>query len=80
LHYIKGALKPGGRLVLCEPIAPERRKSPREDQKQKHELGINYALEDLQKSGFTIVTQQDPFVDRMNVKGDMMWLIVAVKN
>jgi ubiquinone/menaquinone biosynthesis C-methylase UbiE len=80
LHHIKEALKPGGRLVLCEPIAPERRKSTREDQERKHELGISYALGDLQKAGFTILTQQDPFADRMNVKGDAMWLIVAVKN
>lgn len=79
LQHIKLALKPGGRLVLCEAIAEERRSLSREDQEQRHELGINYALEDLKKIGFAIVKQQDPFVDRSKEKGDKMWLIVAVK-
>lgn len=79
LQHIKLALKPGGRLVLCEAIAEERRSLSREDQEQRHELGINYALEDLKKIGFTIVKQQDPFVDRSKEKGDKMWLIVAIK-
>ena len=44
LQHIKASLKPGGRLVLCEPIAEERRKLRRVDQKEKHELGMNFAL------------------------------------
>jgi SAM-dependent methyltransferase len=79
LLHIKAALKPGGRLVLCEPIADERRKLNRDDQERKHELGMSFALEDLQKAGFTILKQQDPFVDRSKEKGDKMWLIVAIK-
>jgi precorrin-6B methylase 2 len=79
LQHIKASLKPGGRLVLCEPIADERRKSIREDQERKHELGMDFALGDLQKAGFIILKQQDPFVDRSKEKGDKMWLIVAVK-
>ena len=35
LQRIKESLKPGGRLVLCEAIADERRKSPRADQERK---------------------------------------------
>jgi len=79
LLHIKAALKSGGRLVLCEPIADERRKLAREDQERKHELGMSFALEDLQKSGFTILKRQDTFVDRSKEKGDKMWLIVALK-
>jgi ubiquinone/menaquinone biosynthesis C-methylase UbiE len=79
LLHIKSALKPGGRLVICEPIADERRKLAREDQERKHELGMNFALEDLKKAGFTILKKQDPFVDRSKEKGDNMWLIVASK-
>lgn len=78
LQHIKASLKTGGRLVLCEPIADERRKLVRKDQEAKHELSMNFALEDLQKAGFTIIKQQDPFVDRSKEKGDKMWLIVAV--
>ncbi len=78
LQHIWVALKQGGRLVLCEPIAGERRKMQRADQEKKHELGINFALEDLKKAGFTLIKKQDPFVDRTD-KGDKMWIIVAVK-
>ncbi len=79
LLHIKSALKPAGRLVICEAIADERKAFSREDQERKHELGINYALEDLKKAGFTILKQQDPFADRSKEKGDTMWLVVAVK-
>lgn len=79
LLHIKSALKPRGRLVICEAIADERRTFSRADQERKHELSINYALEDLRKAGLTILKQQDPFADRSKEKGDMMWLVVAVK-
>lgn len=79
LQHIKAALKPNGRLVMCEAIADERREFSRADQERKHELGISFALEDLKKAGFTILKQQDPFVDRTKEKSDKMWLIVAKK-
>lgn len=79
LQHIKAALKRDGRLILCEPIAEERRKSAREDQERRHELGMNFALADLQRAGFAIQKQQDPFADRSKEKGDKMWLIVAMK-
>ncbi len=79
LQHIKASLKPGGRLVLCEPIAEERRKLNREDQERKHELDMSYALADLERAGFSILKKQDPFVDRSKEKGDKMWLIVAAK-
>jgi len=78
LQHIMMALKQGGRLVLCEPIANERRKMSRADQEKKHELAMGYAVDDLTKAGFTILKKQDPFVDRAE-KGDKMWLLVAVK-
>ncbi|CAN5299651.1 hypothetical protein BH10BAC4_BH10BAC4_01420 [soil metagenome] len=79
LQHIKSALKPGGRLILCEPLAEERRKLSRSEQEGKHELGMEFAMEDLKKAGFTILKHQDPFVDRTKEKGDKMWLIVAMK-
>ena len=79
LQHIKASLKSGGRLVLCEAIADERRNSTRSEQERKHELGINFALDDLKKAGFVIIKQQESFVDRTQEKGDKMWLIVASK-
>jgi ubiquinone/menaquinone biosynthesis C-methylase UbiE len=79
LQHIKVSLKPGGRLLLCEPIAEERRKLSRAEQEKKHELGMKFALEDLQKAGFRIALQKDPFIDRTKEKGDKMWVVVAEK-
>lgn len=79
LRHLKNSLKKGGRLLICEPIADDRRNDSRSDQEKRHELGMRYALEDLIKAGFKIITQQDPFIDRERVKGDKMWLIVAEK-
>lgn len=79
LQHVKASLKSGGRLVICEPIAEERRKLSRSAQEGKHELAMGYALEDLAKAGFTISYQKDPFVDRTKEKGDKMWVVVAEK-
>jgi ubiquinone/menaquinone biosynthesis C-methylase UbiE len=79
LEHIKASLKDSGRLILCEPIAEDRKKLTRPEQEKRHELGMNFALEDLKKAGFEIVFQKDPFVDRSKVKGDMMWIVVAQK-
>jgi ubiquinone/menaquinone biosynthesis C-methylase UbiE len=79
LQHVKTSLKPGGRLVICEPIAEERKNKPREDQEKRHELGMNYALEDLTKAGFRIVYKNEIFADRTKVKGDKMWIVVAKK-
>ncbi len=79
LRHIKDALKPGGRLVLCEAIAEARRNGTREEQERKHELAMRFALEDVRKAGFSLVYQADPFVDRTAEKGDKMWILVVKK-
>jgi SAM-dependent methyltransferase len=79
LQHIKVALKRGGRLVLCEPVAEARRQSTRAEQEKKHELGMNFAVDDLERAGFIVIEQTDRFIDREKVKGDSMWIIVAEK-
>src|SRR5258706_1185151 len=80
LQHVRVSLKRGGRLVICEPIAEDRRKQSRAEQERKHELGLPFALEDLTKPGFQILFKQDPFVDREKIKGDKMWIVVATPN
>jgi ubiquinone/menaquinone biosynthesis C-methylase UbiE len=80
LQRIKEALKVGGLLVICEPIADERKKLSREEQERKHELGMDYALDDLRQAAFKIISQQESFVDRVKEKGDRMWLIVCERS
>jgi ubiquinone/menaquinone biosynthesis C-methylase UbiE len=80
LQSIKHALKPNGKLVICEPISDERKTLARKDQERKHELGMNYALADLKQAGFKILSQEEAFVDRLKEKGDRMWVIVCEKS
>ncbi|MGE0586987.1 MAG: class I SAM-dependent methyltransferase [Cyclobacteriaceae bacterium] len=77
LQHIKSSLRIGGLLVICEPIAKERRDLTREEQERKHELDMKYALEDLERAGFRVTFQQDPFINREKIKGDNMWIVVA---
>jgi ubiquinone/menaquinone biosynthesis C-methylase UbiE len=79
LVHIKASLKTGGRLVICEPIADERKNLSRSEQERKHELAMKFALEDLEKAGFQIIIRQENFVDRTSIKGDRMWVVVAKK-
>jgi len=79
LMHVKNALKKGGRLLICEPIADERRKLSRSEQERRHELAMEYAIADLKKAGFRIFFQKDNFIDRTKEKGDKMWVVVGEK-
>ena len=78
LEHVYRALKPGGRLVLVEPIADERVSWTRKQQEKKHEIAMRYALVDLRQSGFSIRSKKDPFIQRPS-KNDRMWMVVALK-
>ncbi len=78
LSHVYQGLKPGGRLVLVEPIAKERVSWSRKRQADKHEIAMRYALEDLKSAGFIISKKRDPFIDRPS-KNDRMWMTVALK-
>lgn len=79
LQHILTALKPGGRFVLIEPIAPERESLTREQQTSRHEIAIRYAREELLEAGFEILKEENPFIDRMEAKGDKEWMIIAIR-
>jgi ubiquinone/menaquinone biosynthesis C-methylase UbiE len=78
LKHIYRGLKPGGRLVLVEPIAKERVDWSRKRQAGKHEIAMRFALKDLTDAGFIIKKKRDPFIDRPS-KDDRMWMTVALK-
>jgi precorrin-6B methylase 2 len=80
LQHIRTALRPGGRLLICEPISDDRKTLSRDEQEKKHELGIDFAISDLRAAGFRIVFQKESFIDRVKEKGDKMWVIVCEKS
>jgi len=79
LKHVFTALKPNGRLVIVEPIAEERESWPRSRQTDKHEISIRYVIRDLKKAGFKLIEDISPFVDRTDIKGDIMWMLVSEK-
>jgi precorrin-6B methylase 2 len=76
LRHLKSALKPGGRLVLVEPLSSRRRDATRAEQADHHEIALAYARADLEAVGFEIVEARDPFVERRR-QNDEMWLLVG---
>jgi predicted methyltransferase len=77
LEAILHALKPGGRLVIVEPLDPSRRDASRDCQEHSHEIGPQFVREDLERAGFEVVDLIDPLTKRP--EGDEMWLVVARK-
>jgi ubiquinone/menaquinone biosynthesis C-methylase UbiE len=75
LTKIKASLKPDGRLVILEPIAPSRRDSARADQIRTHEIAVDYVQKEAREAGFWVMTLQDPFTSRFNARDDE-WLLV----
>jgi SAM-dependent methyltransferase len=75
LRALRSALKPGGRLVIVEPISDGRVKDTRDQQTKVHEIAAAFVEQDLREAGFRIRTLQDPFANRGN---HSEWLIVAV--
>lgn len=73
------ALKTGGRLVISDPVANDRRGKARDDQTAKHELGMDFAIQEVKAAGFSVLFTKDPYIDRTAPKGDKLWIVVAEK-
>lgn len=78
LTKIRAALKPDGRLVVVEPITPSRRAGTREEQVQRHEIGINYVQQEARNAGFRTLRSEDPFTTRTSAteQADEEWILV----
>ncbi len=88
LRHLHAALKPGGRLVLVEPI-PRTVDTTRGAQTKRHSIAIELAEADLIQAGFEIATRDLAFVTRPEHMGEADraannnrptdWLLVARK-
>jgi ubiquinone/menaquinone biosynthesis C-methylase UbiE len=76
LPRLKASLKPDGRLVIVEPIAPSRRDKSRDEQTRNHEIAIDFVKQETTAAGFVPVDMQDPFTTRSHA-GDVMWMLVV---
>lgn len=74
LEHMKQALKPGGRLVMVEPIESELVDASRKEQAENHDIAKRYALEDLKKAGFQIAKEVDHFTSNSHQR---YWMVIA---
>ena len=73
LEAIRAALKPGGRLVIVEPISDTRRDASRAEQTREHEIAPELVLREARAAGFHIVGMEDPFTIRGRT---VEWMLV----
>src|SRR6266545_3360229 len=76
LERLRAALKPGGRLVIVEPIADKLLLDARQRQTDVHEIAARFVEQEARDAGFRIETLHDPFIRRGSDVAE--WLIVAV--
>jgi predicted methyltransferase len=76
LTHLMAALKPHGRLVLCEPL-PRTPNQSRSVQMNDHVLDPALILEDLKAAGFQVTARQDQFAT--NLGGTHFGFIAAQK-
>ena len=77
LAHIRAALKPGGRLVILEPISPSLRERGRAEQTRQHEIAPALVQQDAKAAGFSVVELLDPFSDHHGHGGSEYLLVLT---
>jgi ubiquinone/menaquinone biosynthesis C-methylase UbiE len=60
LRHVRGALKPGGRLVIAEP-SPDADGETRAQQMAKHRISAALVAADITRNGFTVIDTREKF-------------------
>jgi predicted methyltransferase len=76
LARIRESLRPGGRLLVVEPMHESSRGLPREKQEANHDIEIGLVEDDLRAAGFEIQHRDVEFVKFKGVAG-ATWLLLA---
>jgi len=76
LKYVLKALKDSGRLVVAEAISENLENTSRERQARSHEIAKNFVKDDLEKAGFRVIKEVDPFTESRH--GRHFWMLVAI--
>jgi ubiquinone/menaquinone biosynthesis C-methylase UbiE len=77
LRAMRAALKPGGRLVIVEPISPRRRDVPRDEQTRAHQLAPDVAIDEIRAAGFRLLHFVDPLPGHHEHDGHSEWMLAA---
>ena len=76
LRHIFDALKPGGRLLVVEPMHDSSKGLPRDQQVAKHDIEIDIVEQELRMGRFDIRERDEAFITFTGVPGGF-WLILA---
>jgi SAM-dependent methyltransferase len=76
LRHIFDALKPGGRLLIVEPMHDSSKGLPRDQQVAKYDIEIDIVEQELRTVGFDIRERDETFIKFTAVPGGF-WLILA---
>jgi ubiquinone/menaquinone biosynthesis C-methylase UbiE len=76
LDHIRAALKPGGRLVVVEPMHDSSRGFSRDQQVAHHDIEMDVVDHELQTAAFQVIERDKDFVKFTGVAGGF-WVIVA---
>lgn len=76
LRHIREALKPQGRLVICDNTPHRTAARPRDSQTKNHVIAEALVVADLESAGFRILRRDSGFVDDPDSESQH-WLIVA---
>lgn len=79
LAGVKAALKPGGLLVIVEPLHDNNRDKTREQQVKEHELSPEIVEAELREAGFEILTREELFTKFTRPPPGGFWMIRARK-
>lgn len=80
LRHIRSSLRPGGSLVVMESIWENREKQSRDEQTKHHQLAPAIAKQEIETSGFEIVSLRDPFWERTpDEDGKSRWWVIVAR-
>lgn len=74
LKHVKKSLKPGGRLVIAEPMEEEVAGANREAQVDEHSIAMKFVRQDLKNASFNIIKEVEHFTAN---KWRRYWMIIA---
>lgn len=77
LEHFSASLKPGSHLAILDMMNEDLREESRAVQEDDHRLHIDYAIEDLESTGFEIVIKEQKLGRPSNNESHYSWLIIA---